>query len=171
MERLRAGDASALADLYDRHAPLMLALAKRVLGDEREASDLLHDVFLEAWEQAHDYEPERGTVRTWLLIRTRSRALDRKHSARIARRSDPPPGEQASHAHHALTPERLSVRAALEQLPQEARQALELSYFVGMTGAEIARHLDIPEGTVRSRLARGLTLLEELLSATGTAKP
>jgi RNA polymerase sigma-70 factor (ECF subfamily) len=140
----------------------MYALSLRILGDEREAQDLLHDVFLEVWERATDYEPGRGKVRTWLLIRTRSRALDRKGSARISRRA-PAESDPRLDSHMATAPERLAVRAALSELPQDVRQVLELSYFAGMTAPEIAARVEAPEGTIRSRLARGLRMLEELL--------
>src|SRR5262252_9903085 len=80
-----AGDAEALARLYERHAPLLLGLAMRIVRDRREAEDLLHDVFLEAWRSAKDFDPKRGRVRTWLAIRMRSRALDLQKSARVSR--------------------------------------------------------------------------------------
>ena len=70
------GKTDALAKLYDLHAPVMLALAQRILGSKNDAEDLVHDVFLEAWRRAADYDPERGTVRAWLILRTRSRAID-----------------------------------------------------------------------------------------------
>src|SRR3954465_16018107 len=70
-----AGDRDCLAALYDRYAPACLAVGRRILGDRREAEDLLHDVFLEAWRRAGDYDQGRGTVRAWLLMRIRSRAL------------------------------------------------------------------------------------------------
>lgn len=167
MQQLCAGQADALAQLYDRYAPIMLALGRRILNDEREAHDLLHDVFLEVWEHARDYDAGRGSVRTWLLIRMRSRALDRKSSAYWSKRSAATQADRVDDAHLTLAPERLSVRAALEELPADVRHALELSYFGGMTGPEIAAHLDIAEGTVRSRLARGLALLEQLLKPAG----
>ena len=71
------GDNDALGALYDRHCPVLLAIAVRILGDPREAEDLVHDVLLEAWNKADDYDRARGSVRTWLSIRLRSRALDR----------------------------------------------------------------------------------------------
>ncbi len=164
LARLRSGEAEALAALYDRYASLMYALSLRILTDEREAQDLLHDVFLEVWERARDYEPTRGKVRTWLLIRVRSRALDRKSSARISRRAPEDADPRRDDAHMSVAPERIAVRAALAELPEDVRQVLELSYFAGMTAREIAARVDAPEGTIRSRLARGLRLLEHLLS-------
>lgn len=156
-----SGNAEAFAALYDRYAPLLFALCLRIVEDEREAQDLLHDVFMEAWEKAGEFDARRGSVRTWLLIRTRSRALDRKASARLSRRAEPKDEEASASA--ALEPDGVAVRAALEQLPLEVRQTLELKYFAGMTANEIAKSIGTPEGTVRSRLARGLRLLQELL--------
>src|SRR5687767_7645752 len=75
------GDRAALGMLYERHASRLLALLLRILGDRAEAEDLLHDVFLEAWRHAADYSTARGTVSAWLVLRARSRAIDRRRSA------------------------------------------------------------------------------------------
>src|SRR5882724_6116947 len=82
---MAAGDRGALATLYERHGSLLLGLALRIVRERREAEDLLHDVFLEAWRTAKDFDPKRGRVRTWLAIRMRSRALDLQKSARVSR--------------------------------------------------------------------------------------
>src|ERR1700729_3235744 len=79
------GDRAALATLYERHASALLGLAMRIVRERREAEDLLHDVFLEAWRSAKTFDPKRGRVRTWLAIRMRSRALALQKSARAAR--------------------------------------------------------------------------------------
>src|SRR5262249_9415197 len=77
MRRAAAGEVDAFAEIYDRHAPALLALLRRMLGTGGEAQDLLHDVFLQAWESVREYDASRGSARTWLLVRARSRALDR----------------------------------------------------------------------------------------------
>src|SRR5690242_21826103 len=82
---MAAGDRGALAKLYDRHGGLLLGMALKIVRERREAEDLLHDVFLEAWRSAKDFDPKRGRVRTWLAIRMRSRALDHQKSARVSR--------------------------------------------------------------------------------------
>src|SRR5919106_494767 len=79
------GDRDALSKLYARHSSILLGLAIRIVRERREAEDLLHDVFLEAWRSAKDFDPKRGRVRTWLAIRMRSRALDLQKSARVSR--------------------------------------------------------------------------------------
>src|SRR5688500_11434601 len=83
---LTRGDKTALALIYDRHAGLLLALGMRILSDRTLAEDVLHDVFLEAWHHAADFDPARGTVRAWLVTRMRSRALDRRASVVRQRR-------------------------------------------------------------------------------------
>src|ERR1700760_2526308 len=96
-----AGDRDCLAGLYDRYAPALLAIGRRILGDRREAEDLLHDVFIEVWRQAGDYDESRGSVRAWLLMRMRSRALDRRKSAAISKRADLPAPDSVVDGHGA----------------------------------------------------------------------
>ncbi len=160
-----AGDKECLAALYDRYAPALLAIGRRILGDRREAEDLLHDVFIEIWRQAGDYDEARGSVRAWLLMRMRSRALDRRKSAAMSKRVDAPPPESIADAHDvhvedpALGPDRQAVRRALAQLPAEQRQVLELGYFEGLSSSEIAERVAAPIGTVKSRVAAALSKL------------
>jgi RNA polymerase sigma-70 factor, ECF subfamily len=152
------GDRVALAALYDQYAPLMFALAIRILRDRREAEDLLHDVFLEVWRSAADYDPKRGKVRTWLLIRMRSRALDSLKSARVSRRAD---GDEialevAATDDPSQEPDRARLRRVLAELPAEQRVVLELAYFEGLSCSEISTRLEVPIGTVKSRTAAAL---------------
>jgi RNA polymerase sigma-70 factor (ECF subfamily) len=163
------GDRGALARLYDRYASILLALALRILRDRREAEDLLHDVFLEVWRSARDYDLTRGRVRTWLIIRMRSRALDVTKSARVSRRSGDTDvlERMASEAEDVGgSPDRRRVRAALAELTAEQRQVLELAYFDGQSCSDIAERVGIPIGTVKSRLAAGLGKLRHVLGAT-----
>jgi len=155
------GERHALAALYDRYGPTMLALALRIVRDKREAEDLLHDVFLEVWRTAKDYDPVRGRVRTWLCIRMRSRALDRQKSARISRKS----GDESVLERVAVdpdvdgSPDRARLRLALADLPPEQRRVLELGYFEGLSCSEIAERIAAPIGTVKSRVAAALAKL------------
>jgi RNA polymerase sigma-70 factor (ECF subfamily) len=158
-----AGERDCLAALYDRYAPACLAMGRRILGDRREAEDLLHDVFLEVWRQAADYDVARGSVRSWLMMRVRSRALDRRKAASFAKRADLPPVEPATEPvggeDPALGPDRHAVRHALALLPPEQRQVLELGYFEGLSSSEIAERVCAPVGTVKSRVAAALAKL------------
>ena len=156
---MAAGDRDALAGLYERHAPLLLGLALRIVRSRQEAEDLLHDVFLEAFRAAAGFDPKRGRVRTWLTIRMRSRALDQQKSARVSRNSG-----DAGLAHlvdegTGASPDHSRVRDALAALGSDQRKVLELAYFEGLSCTEIATRIQIPVGTVKSRLAAGLDRL------------
>lgn len=163
------GDSDALGDLHDRYCGLLLATAVRILGNPREAEDLVHDVLMEVWQKCADYDPGRGSVRTWLLVRLRSRALDRcRRAGRLRTETledraldDRPaagdePGQSLDHDR---------VRRALAELPAPQRLALELAYFDGLSASEIAERLAVPIGTVKSRTAAGLAKLRAALHA------
>ncbi len=167
VKALQRGDQAALGVLYDRYSGLLLALGTRVLGQQREAEDLLHDVLLEAWRAAKTYDRGRGTVRAWLCMRMRSRALDRLRSAgrsRVVLDDQGASMDGVSDEDPSVAPDKRTVRAALAALPMDQRTVLELGYFQGMTSSEIAEHVDIPIGTVKSRVARGLAQLRSALS-------
>ena len=152
-----------------------MAVGCRVLGDPRESEDLLHDVFLEVWRQAADYDEQRGSVRAWLLMRMRSRALDRRKAAGYARvvsmeeRRLPEPAATAVEDPQ-LAPDREAVRRALSQLPVEQRQVLELGYFEGLSSSEIAERIGAPIGTVKSRVAAALAKLRACLQEVGASE-
>lgn len=153
------GDRDALSRLYERHSGLLLGLAMRIVRDRREAEDLLHDVFLEAWRSAKDFDPKRGRVRTWLAIRMRSRALDLQKSARVSRNAGDSGLELLVDDAASASPDHARVRAALGDLSAEQRRVLELAYFEGLSCTEIAARVEIPVGTVKSRIAAGLDRL------------
>lgn len=156
MARLVDGDSGALAGLYDRHAPTMLGVATALLGDRAEAEDVVHDVFVEAWKRAADFDAARGTVRAWLVVRLRSRCLDRLKSPRLSRRSaldDAALAEEPAPAQDPLLRHtRATVRAALLGLSPEHRMVIELAYFHGLSTTEVAARVQAPVGTVKSRL-------------------
>ena len=159
---------AALGVLYDRHAPSLLAVAIRMLRSQREAQDLLHDVFLEVWEHAGEYDAAKATVRTWLFVRLRSRALDRLGRAEHKRTQSLSDAGTTLDVREAATVEAvdsIAVKQALAQLPEEVREVLDLTYFEGQTAREIAERVGVPLGTVKSRLSRGLVALGALLRA------
>jgi RNA polymerase sigma-70 factor (ECF subfamily) len=168
---IAAGDRGALAELYDRYAPILLAVGQRILGSHREAEDLMQDVFLEAWQRASGYDPARGTVRAWLLVRLRSRALDRHRAASAAHRASidsvGPLEQRAQTEDPALAPDRAVVRRALETLSREQRAVLELGYFHGLSSSEIALRTGAPIGTVKTRMATALARLRATLNPGG----
>jgi len=163
------GDSEALATLYDRHSGSMLALAQRIVGRGAEAEDVIHDVFLEAWRHCADYDPARGSVKSWLLLRTRSRSLDVQKSARVSKKAagfddawlaelgDPSRDTTAG-------VDQSRVRQVLVALSPEHREVLLLGYFEGLSSSEIAERVGVPLGTVKSRVAAALAALRSALS-------
>jgi RNA polymerase sigma-70 factor, ECF subfamily len=166
---LADGDDSALAVLYDRHAPLLLGIARRMLGDPNEAEDLVHDVMMAAWRDAERYQPGRASVRSWLCMRLRSRALDRLRSARVRRSEsldDHPRGADGFAAPPSSqdgSGDEARLHAVLADLAAPQREVLELAYFQGLSSSEIATHLGIPIGTVKSRTASAFGRLRQAL--------
>lgn len=163
MELAASGEPDAFAQIYDRHAPALLALAQRMLPRTEDALDLLHDVFLEAWQHVREYDSTRASARTWLLVRMRSRALDRR--IRNARGIEALPVALALSLRPAPpeTDQRIAIARALAVLDADVRCVLELTYFEGLTAIEISERTGTPVGTVRSRLARGIEKLREAL--------
>lgn len=165
IRRLAGGDRTALGLLYDRYAPLVLALGQKILRSRREAEDLLQDVFLEAWRQAGDYEPGRGSVRTWLVLRARSRALDRCRNAwsrAVPLEDSPEKGEEGA-LDPILQADHERLRRVFVTLPEEQQKVLELGYFEGLSSSEIAERLGVPIGTVKSRVAAAIAKLRAAL--------
>lgn len=169
MDEAGRGEVDALSTLYDRYSELCLGAAVKMLGDRGRAEDLVHDVFMEVWRHAATYDRTRGTVRTWILVRLRSRALDKLRSASVRREitvEDATPAEPMPAAEDpSLSPDRAAVVRALSELPNEQRQVLELAYFHGLSSSEIAEQMGSPLGTVKSRTAAGLAKLRAAMEA------
>ncbi len=169
VRRIAGGDRDALATLYDRYSQQMLAIAMRMLRDQREAEDVLHDVFMEVWRRAGDYKPKRGSVRVWLFVRMRSRTLDRCRSAGRTRsvQLDESFAQRISADDPSRTADQHRACAALMALPEPQRQVIELAYFGGLSSSAIAKKLQLPIGTVKSRVAAALNKLRESLKPAG----
>ncbi|MGF1468524.1 MAG: sigma-70 family RNA polymerase sigma factor [Sandaracinaceae bacterium] len=163
---IAAGDRPSLGRLYDRHASVLLGLGIRILRDRAEAEDVLHDVFLEVWQRAHSYERGRGPVRTWLLLRMRSRCLDRVRAARVKKRDPMPEGDIGS-----VPPAEVGDQHRLPQmlaaLNDDQRNVVVLGFYRGLSASEIAEALAVPVGTVKSRLAAALKHLRRGIGVGG----
>jgi RNA polymerase sigma-70 factor (ECF subfamily) len=162
--RMARGDRSAVAQLYARHVSSLLALAQALLKSRPEAEDVIHDVFLEAWRRSADYSEERGSVRAWLLVRARSRALDRLKSSGRPRVVHNEQLQAAALPSHVGDERR--VRDLLSKMPEAQQQVIMLGYFEGLSTVEIAERLGIPAGTVKSRTRAALSTLRAVLGTT-----
>jgi RNA polymerase sigma-70 factor (ECF subfamily) len=161
------GDRDALGELYDRFSPALLGVALRMLGSTREAEDVVQDVFLEAWQRARHYDRSRGTVRTWLMLRLRSRSLDRLRSNKRTRGVSfeelTLPASDHTEPSFAQLDNKVLLQA-LSELPSDQKRVLELGYFSGQSCAEIAAELSVPIGTVKSRMSRAIAHLRARLA-------
>jgi RNA polymerase sigma factor (sigma-70 family) len=167
-DRLIAGEEGALNEVYDQYSSFVYGLALRVIGEARAAEDVSQDVFVAVWERAGAFDPDRGSLRTWLGTLAHRRAVDhvRREEARrrrairaAARPVSTPDVEEMALA--LVTAER--VRSALETLPDEQRRAIQLAYFGGKTYRQVAEVLGIPEGTAKSRLRLGLRRVADVI--------
>ena len=163
------GDESALAELYDRVGRAAYGLAFRVLRDDRLAEDAVQEAFLAVWRTAAAFRAERAKASTWILTLVHRRSVDvvRREERRRAEPLDDETRDAATtgSAEEAawLGFERDRLQAALKQLPDAQREAIELAYYGGFSQSELAERLGQPLGTIKSRMFAGLARLRELL--------
>jgi RNA polymerase sigma-70 factor (ECF subfamily) len=172
VERVAAGDQSALAVLYDSTNRFIYSLILRVLGDMGSAEEVLIDVYTQLWRQAASYDANRGAPLAWMATIARSRAIDRLRSSwQDQHRKESldvlgdAPANAASPEESAVASERQRfVREALNQLTPEQRRVIELAYYSGLSHSEIAEKLNQPLGTVKTRTRLGMMKLREALA-------
>ena len=178
MQGLIAHDSRAMAEVYRRFEPLLHAFGIRLLVNPLMAEEVAQDVLWQLWTHAERFDPRRGSLRSYLLARMHGRAIDvlRSETARrrreevVSRRSDRPADVETDVLARL---EAARTRAALSQLPAAERDAITLAFLGGVTYREVARLLDQPEGTVKSRIRSGLLRLRCVLAPpdlVGTAR-
>lgn len=162
--RVGQSDRVAFRELYERHAPCLLAALRR-LCPGTECEDLLQEVFLAVWRRSSLYRPERGEPLTWLFAILRNKVID--HRRRLAARPRyeelDPERSPATAAADDPGDRRLLLEQALVTLRPDERRALEMTYFAGLTYEEAAATLEVPLGTLKSRITAGLRRLRDAL--------
>ncbi|MGO9609975.1 MAG: sigma-70 family RNA polymerase sigma factor [Verrucomicrobiia bacterium] len=173
LRAVAAGDKEALRQLYTRHSAVLFALALRVLTDRAEAEDVLQEAFVQIWKTAGSFDEGRGRPLGWLIMLTRSRAIDRLRSRKTRSRVAESMAKDTSQTAGSTTPAdealaseaQRTVRNALKSLPSEQRIPIEMAYFGGLTQFEIAQQLSQPLGTVKTRMRSGMMRLREQLGS------
>jgi RNA polymerase sigma-70 factor (ECF subfamily) len=164
--RVRKGDDDAFRSLFDRYAPTAKALAIRVVRHTHLAEEIVQEAFLAVWRNPDGYDEQRGSVRTWLMGMVHHRAVDavrreeaqrRRAEEQVSEARDEQPDHADQVADELARPEeRRLVRAALDELPREQREVLELMYFDGLSQTGVAEKTGLPLGTVKSRTLLGM---------------
>lgn len=166
--RVARGDQQAFFELYERLSAKVFGLAKHILGEPMAAEEVAQEVFLKLWQRADQYDPNRGKLATWLLTITRHAALDR-----IRRLSRRPQRAESVRLNEEWRPSLSdpdfdtdearwrSLHFALQDLPPEQMQVIALAYFQGMSHSEIAKYLELPLGTVKTRIRLGMAKLRD----------
>lgn len=174
MRKMIGGDNQAFAVFYDRFAPGLFSMIYAILRDQKESEDVLQEAFVQMWKRTASYDARRSSLFTWAVMISRHKAIDRLRSrqrqARLAEAvatetdeiSMSAPADRADNV-LARNDERERVRAALAQLGEAQREALDLAFFAGMTQTQISEKLGAPLGTVKARIRRGLLALRELM--------
>jgi RNA polymerase sigma-70 factor, ECF subfamily len=171
MQMVRRGDADAFAVIYQRHSSSAFSLAYRMMGSRALAEDVTQEAVLSAWRSAARYDSGRGSVRTWLLGIVHNRAIDAMRRGKVRdfpRVDDETAAErlesgERTDAEVARREEAATIRAAIDTLPREQSQVIELAYFGGFTHTEIASMIHAPVGTVKGRMRLGLKKLRDEL--------
>ena len=169
LEQVLARDAMALRNLYERHGSAVYSLAQYILREPAVAEELTQEIFLTVWNKAEQYQEQQARFRTWLLSITRHRAIDQLRQRRRRIQSDLSLDDAAIAEEHAPATEPIETQRELHLLlrhiPTEQQRVIQLCYFEGYTHEEIARNLQLPLGTVKSRILLGLKKLRDMMNA------
>jgi RNA polymerase sigma-70 factor (ECF subfamily) len=170
ISRIADGDESAFATFYQRLSSSLYGMAYRMMNDAKEAEDVLQEGFTYIWRRAGSFDPARSTAFAWAVMIVRNKAIDRlrvrQRGERLRERAEQSfvlERDETSAEEPTLRERSAIVRSALQQIPQEQREALELAFFGGLTHEEIADRLTTPLGTIKARIRRGLLKLRDHL--------
>jgi RNA polymerase sigma-70 factor (ECF subfamily) len=171
MGLVQDGEVQAFEVIFDRHASAAFSLAYRMCRRRSAAEDIVQDAFLSLWRSGSGYDPRRGSVRSWVLSVVHNRAIDamRRIGSKAGRDvpdegiADRLPAAERTETEVERRDDARQLRTALDELPGDQRQVIELAYFGGFTHSQIAEMLELPPGTVKGRMRLGLTKMRSVL--------
>lgn len=168
VERLKSGDKAAFEEAYDRYSPTLYGIVLNIIHDEQQAQDILQDAFVKVWKKIHAFDPSKGRFFTWLLNLTRNTAID------AYRKKQRNPADKIQVLDHNVNigkghqtqqnVDAIGLEKVLHQLPDEQQTVIEYLYFKGYTQKETAEALEIPLGTVKSRIRIAVRALRTILN-------
>jgi RNA polymerase sigma-70 factor, ECF subfamily len=175
MERVAQMDPEAFEVFYDRHVSSAYALAYRIVGSRQPADDVCQEAFLSVWRSAARFDADLGNARSWILAVVRNRAID--HLRRVTRTKErevadealaerhPAPHDEGTESSALRNAQAGETRALMDELSDDQRRVIELSFYSGYSHSEISAMLELPLGTVKARMNRGLARMRTVLSA------
>lgn len=173
LERVARGDQQAFSELYDTISPRVFGLIKRLLRDHAQSEEVTQEVFLEIWQTATRFDPNKGGAATWMLTMAHRRAVDRVRASQASRVRDIRIGIRDHKVDYDHVSETVEVRLeherverAMARLTELQRQAVSLAYYGGYSHSEVAEMLSVPIGTVKTRLRDGMIRLRDELGVT-----
>ncbi|RYY87914.1 MAG: sigma-70 family RNA polymerase sigma factor [Chitinophagaceae bacterium] len=164
--QLRAKDDAAFSYLYDHYAGALQSIVKQIVGDEELSQDVVQEVFVSIWRKMESYDAGKGRLFTWMLNIARNAAIDKVRSKSFQQGLRQQSLDGAEHLGPSVRPggEDVGLKKVLSRLKEEQRMLIDLSYYQGFTHDQIAKELNIPLGTVKTRLRSALSQLRTLLS-------
>jgi RNA polymerase sigma-70 factor (ECF subfamily) len=173
ISRVAQGDEEAFGELYDAVAPTVFGLVRRVLRDQAQSEEVMQEIFLEIWQNAVRFDADRGKAVSWILVIAHRRAVDRVRAAEASRSRDLRQGIREYQESYDDVADQVEVRMeservlrALESLTAAQQEAIRMAYYGGYTHTEIATMLDLPVGTVKTRIRDGMIRLRDTLGVT-----
>lgn len=173
LEAVAGGDRQAFAELYDQISPRVFGLVKRLLRDHAQSEEVTQEIFLEIWQTATRFDPNKGGASTWILTMAHRRAVDRVRSSQSSRNRDTRIGIRDHKVDYDQVSETIEIRIehervekAMSRLTELQRQAVTLAYYGGYSHSEVSEMLSVPIGTVKTRLRDGMIRLRDELGVT-----
>lgn len=167
VEGLRSHEDKAYAYLYDHYSRALFTVICQRIQDQDEAEEVLQEVFVKIWQNIGSYDPSKGRIYTWMINVARNHSIDRVRSKTYNHRNMTASLDEAAHDNspaQAAGPKDVGLLKTIDNLPEESRKMIELAYFEGYTHNEISQMLEMPLGTVKSKIRNTIIQLRNILS-------